>query len=486
VDEINGDLDVKDQIGTYNMDYLAWGRITYGDAYYDLVATDYSSSPYVRIYTGSSDGTLDLFGSFNCGSGTDPDQIALAPMGSAYTDQTWELIIQDYNGGNRYIRVYTNNGSGSFNSTPAQNLDVSLDIEDFCIGDINRDGYYDLVVCGDGYVKTFLNNHNGQFNSSPNNSHDFISPITQIALGQSNSDGFTDILLYRGGCLAEIYYNTGASDPGDFDFTWADWEGWVDIYFYMWFPVEELMFVDLRGCGAYSVAMTGYDYGSEENRYLCVFFDNSNPRPPPVYNVAMDGEPGGHPTIKWSLNDELDMDKYIIYRALMEDTTRPTHDDFDSLTYVSHPTTEYTDTTVLIHTQYDNYKIWYAVTAMDDSSKESDLLEIVTFWGYYEDGQAYRFYQSVSYGQPAEFAVSISPNPFNPRTTFSFDLPEAGLVNLAIYDISGRLLATLVSGYRDAGSHSVDFDGTNLVSGIYIYRLNASSFDATGKIVLMK
>ncbi|HEX7344803.1 MAG TPA: T9SS type A sorting domain-containing protein, partial [bacterium] len=85
-----------------------------------------------------------------------------------------------------------------------------------------------------------------------------------------------------------------------------------------------------------------------------------------------------------------------------------------------------------------------------------------------------------------KLCLSISPNPFNPRTTFSFDLPEAGLVNLAIYDISGRLLATLVSGYRDAGSHSVDFDGTNLVSGIYIYRLNASSFDATGKIVLMK
>jgi len=78
------------------------------------------------------------------------------------------------------------------------------------------------------------------------------------------------------------------------------------------------------------------------------------------------------------------------------------------------------------------------------------------------------------------------PNPFNPSTTLSFALPEAARMNLSVYDVSGRLVATLVDGWRDAGIHEVIFDGSNLASGIYIYRMNAGDFTANGKMVLIK
>lgn len=78
------------------------------------------------------------------------------------------------------------------------------------------------------------------------------------------------------------------------------------------------------------------------------------------------------------------------------------------------------------------------------------------------------------------------PNPFNPITTLNFTLPEAAKINLAIYDISGRLVASMVDGYRQAGSHEVTFDGSNLASGIYLYRLQAGDFTASGKMVLLK
>jgi len=78
------------------------------------------------------------------------------------------------------------------------------------------------------------------------------------------------------------------------------------------------------------------------------------------------------------------------------------------------------------------------------------------------------------------------PNPFNPRTILSFELPVASLVRLGVYDISGRLLAELLDGWREAGSHEVTFDGSNLASGIYIYRLEAGELTASGKMVLMK
>lgn len=78
------------------------------------------------------------------------------------------------------------------------------------------------------------------------------------------------------------------------------------------------------------------------------------------------------------------------------------------------------------------------------------------------------------------------PNPFNPTTTIRFALPEASTVNFAVFDITGRQVATLVDGWREAGTHMVIFDGSNLASGIYFYQLNAGEFSGNGKMILMK
>jgi hypothetical protein len=78
------------------------------------------------------------------------------------------------------------------------------------------------------------------------------------------------------------------------------------------------------------------------------------------------------------------------------------------------------------------------------------------------------------------------PNPFNPATTLSFNLPEAVKVRLSVFDISGRLVATLADGWRQAGTHDVTFDATGFASGLYVYRLQAGDFIASGKMVLMK
>jgi CubicO group peptidase (beta-lactamase class C family) len=88
---------------------------------------------------------------------------------------------------------------------------------------------------------------------------------------------------------------------------------------------------------------------------------------------------------------------------------------------------------------------------------------------------------------PTEFILhSPYPNPFNPVTTLSFTLSEAGKVNLTVYDVNGRLITTLVDGYRQAGSHEVSFDGSGLASGMYIYQLSTGEFSSIGKMVLMK
>ncbi|TKJ40840.1 hypothetical protein CEE37_07715 [candidate division LCP-89 bacterium B3_LCP] len=78
------------------------------------------------------------------------------------------------------------------------------------------------------------------------------------------------------------------------------------------------------------------------------------------------------------------------------------------------------------------------------------------------------------------------PNPFNPNTVLSYQLPFAGLVNVKVYDISGRMVTELVNGWRDAGIHEVTFSGQGLASGIYLIRMEAGSFSDTRKMVLLK
>ena len=88
---------------------------------------------------------------------------------------------------------------------------------------------------------------------------------------------------------------------------------------------------------------------------------------------------------------------------------------------------------------------------------------------------------------PTEFAlIGCYPNPFNPMTVLSYKLQVASRINLTVYDVTGCLVAELVNGWRDAGVHEVTFDGSELGSGVYIYKMLAGDFEACGKMVLIK
>jgi hypothetical protein len=78
------------------------------------------------------------------------------------------------------------------------------------------------------------------------------------------------------------------------------------------------------------------------------------------------------------------------------------------------------------------------------------------------------------------------PNPFNPSTKISFGLPKAGNVEIKIYDLLGREVTTLVNEFKTAGSYSVDFNASNLASGVYFYSIKSGNFTDTKKMVLMK
>ncbi|RJP74932.1 MAG: T9SS C-terminal target domain-containing protein [Candidatus Zixiibacteriota bacterium] len=87
---------------------------------------------------------------------------------------------------------------------------------------------------------------------------------------------------------------------------------------------------------------------------------------------------------------------------------------------------------------------------------------------------------------PNSLLVRLHPNPFNPSTSLRYDLSAPGRIRLQVYDISGRLVSTLVDGHKSAGSHEITFDASSLPSGIYFARLQAGDFTQTQKLVLLK
>ncbi len=88
---------------------------------------------------------------------------------------------------------------------------------------------------------------------------------------------------------------------------------------------------------------------------------------------------------------------------------------------------------------------------------------------------------------PSEYALFQNfPNPFNPSTQIKYAIPNGTNVKLKVFDILGKEIITLVNGYKNAGTYEVQFDASNLPSGVYLYRLETESFSQTKKLMLIK
>ncbi|HEY7751982.1 MAG TPA: T9SS type A sorting domain-containing protein, partial [Ignavibacteriaceae bacterium] len=88
---------------------------------------------------------------------------------------------------------------------------------------------------------------------------------------------------------------------------------------------------------------------------------------------------------------------------------------------------------------------------------------------------------------PAEFRLEQNyPNPFNPITKIRFRIPEKTYVRLEVYDILGRKVSTLIKSEMNLGTYETEFNGYNVSSGVYIYRIQAGNFISSKKMILLK
>ena len=126
---------------------------------------------------------------------------------------------------------------------------------------------------------------------------------------------------------------------------------------------------------------------------------------------------------------------------------------------------------------------YYIVSAVDMNENESEYSEAVNV----------TLLTLVDvHGLPETFALHQNyPNPFNPNTTIRFDLPKASNVSLAIYDMMGREVTSLINSQIDAGYHFIQWDGSNnhgsfVAAGVYIYTIQAGKYRAINKMIYLK
>ncbi|MFH1861917.1 MAG: T9SS type A sorting domain-containing protein [bacterium] len=107
-----------------------------------------------------------------------------------------------------------------------------------------------------------------------------------------------------------------------------------------------------------------------------------------------------------------------------------------------------------------------------------------TNWGIIEESQPTGI--GLVQTETANKTVSVTPNPFNATTVFSFDLPETAWIELKIYNLCGREVAVLQEGWGLAGQQSFSWNANSLAAGVYFYRLKVDSETCSGKLVLLK
>jgi hypothetical protein len=89
--------------------------------------------------------------------------------------------------------------------------------------------------------------------------------------------------------------------------------------------------------------------------------------------------------------------------------------------------------------------------------------------------------------QPITFELEQNyPNPFNPSTTVQYSLPKLSKVKIILFNLLGQEVATLVNEEKSSGNYKVNFDASNLPSGVYFYQLKAGNFIQTKKMILLK
>lgn len=348
--------------------------------------------------------------------------------------------------------------------------------------DIDNDGDQDLAVLTSGGPVKIYYNYGDSIETLPGWQSSEEDNGNSFDFADVNGDGYLDLGVANntqmgGSGYFAIYYSSNGRLPGE-----PDWQSFTYGY------GSEAAFCDIDGDDDYDF-ITGRWFG------LIYIYLNENG----LFNIVPD----------WSSDQQYSLVvENIVFADIDNGEELPAFETFlgDGQRKLFHLSDRYLqgiDQVVVAGVElpltgycYSLQDSWVSLAAAPDDSvtifyRTSDTKDMaVSNWG----GSTYIFTNT---GGTAIFdgfvqtpdAVRLHqayPNPFNVQTNFSFTLEKPGHVALTVYDLAGRLIGTLASGNYPQGDHSLIFDGADLASGVYFYRLQAGQFSDTKKMLLIK
>jgi hypothetical protein len=450
----------------------SWGPFDLDDDLHDLAVTD--GAGQIWIYKNLNNGTVTSspFATFSIPA----TKIALTQMDENIyvTGHTTKWDLVSISGSTLSVRLNNNNGFG----TP-QHIDVGSLINSFAVGDINNDGFNDVVVATwSGDTRLYLNTTVGTLESTPRWSvqNPYLWPV--IVIGDMGSpgdagrnDGWNDLVIVARYSTVRLFINQRAGN------------------YFLGTPQQELgpsscaaprkvVLADLQNTGGLSVIYAlnpGWYIGDPPNYgAIALYRHTGNPAPAPPKNADWTPD-GSHPRIRWNPNTERDLSAYKIYRKPfgMKFFTHVATVDASQSGWTDMSSSFCSGSNCLGYNQY-------YVVAVDNVNNTSDPSNIVLV----PQNGAQSKLGSGKESIPIAYALhAASPNPFNPSTLIKFDLPEDSHVSLSVFDVLGRKVAQLVSDTYAAGYHSVSWDASGVASGVYFARFTAMDAHGNAKFI---
>lgn len=271
------------------------------------------------------------------------------------------------------------------------------------------------------------------------------------------------------------------SDPSTKDLKYKSFDGanwgndWAISYGALWYKSPKLasvsndLFVVYRAQSSNYVKYRQYDAAPLVPQNLAVS----------VYTV----QDAQYPRLSWTLNNEPDVlendDGYLIERRTS--IAGDPWSNWSQIGYTGGGVSTYID--YGIGTAGDGFNTaQYRIRAKDVGNYTSDYSSSVQI-AYGHQGMEKKGVDIM----PNEYLLAQNyPNPFNPTTRINYQLPVAGNVSLKVIDMLGKEVAELVNETKEAGYYEVEFDASNLPSGVYFYRLQAGNYVETKKMLLLR
>ncbi len=479
-----------------------------GDGYSDIIigAEFYSSSNgKAYLYFGSSSGPSAI-ADWDATGENNNDQfgIRLSTAGDVNSDGYSDVLVSA-NGYSSFTgKAYLYYGSAVGLSTSAdwtatgENSSDNFGVSVSSAGDVNGDGYSDIIVGADFYSdytgKAYLYYGNSGSGLQNNVQQYQPSSITIIGPnGSTNTDGNVRLSGYAKspfgrakGKLVYEYKETGIPFSGQYstqsigsqssftDLGAAGIQLNADVS-----SIPPFKAYNWRVRTEYSLAGNPYQKLSPWRYYISYqplsfgsFKSQTEPLPVElaIFTVKINGS---KVELNWETASEVnnygfEIERKSLSQPSQREGVKPT---FDKIGFVNGSGNSNSIKSYLyIDENPVHGKSEYRLKQIDNNGdfKYSNIVE-------------------VSINKPEEFALYQNyPNPFNPTTKIEYDLPSSANVKLEVYNSIGQLVAMLLNETKEAGYYSVEFNGGKLSSGIYFYKLQAGNFSEVKKFVLMK